>query len=85
MQISCLVRAFKTTDGQPGPSSARSEPYFAGIEVLTSTITLRSGETRSIELINYMPIVCNKTFNDNPEICNVVLEHMTPDDNACSS
>ncbi|XP_053384896.1 uncharacterized protein LOC128550257 [Mercenaria mercenaria] len=89
VNISCALRAFRTPDGLPGTLSTYSKPLFFGIEVLTPLISLRKGETKSVELLNSVPIICyteNKVFNQFIQSsCNVRLQYFSPQYGTCSS
>ncbi|XP_053384913.1 uncharacterized protein LOC128550264 [Mercenaria mercenaria] len=89
VNISCALRAFRTPDGLPGTLSTYSKPLFFGIEVLTPYISLRKGETKSVELLNSIPIICyteDKVFNQFIQSsCNVRLQYFSPQYGTCSS
>ena len=78
----CAIRAFNKPNGQPGALSDFSSPYFAGLEVTDKEISLRKGETKSIEVRNTIPILCPGLPDS---VCSVNLVHMIPSDDKCSS
>ncbi|XP_053388858.1 von Willebrand factor D and EGF domain-containing protein-like [Mercenaria mercenaria] len=82
VNITCAVRAFRKPKGQPGPLSTFSKPYFAGFVIRNTEISLRKGETKAIEFVNRVPLVC-PGFPDS--ICFVQLQHIIPNDVKCSS
>ncbi|XP_060606305.1 uncharacterized protein LOC132758628 [Ruditapes philippinarum] len=84
INISCAIRAFRKPNGQPGSISDFSSPYFAGLIVKDKNISLRKGETKSIEIINTMPIVCSQDFI-NAHVCFMQLRHMIPSDDKCAN
>ncbi|XP_053396430.1 von Willebrand factor D and EGF domain-containing protein-like [Mercenaria mercenaria] len=80
--IECDVRPFMKPYGQPGLKSKHSSVFYAGVNIITPKLRVRSGETSSVDVINTVPIVCNDSTR---KYCNMSLSYTTPEQSTCTS
>ena len=81
-QIKCEVHPFLRPYGRPGPKSLSPVAFYAGIDIKTPKIKLRSGETSSVQVVNTVPLVCNHSTK---KYCNMTLKYTIAEQSTCTS
>uniref|UniRef100_A0A8W8J2H6 von Willebrand factor D and EGF domain-containing protein n=1 Tax=Magallana gigas TaxID=29159 RepID=A0A8W8J2H6_MAGGI len=87
INIKCSVRLKVVTEGPPGPFSEISKNFFAGIEVVSTRVTIKRDEPHGyIEVKLTVPFGCPIMSDGKVENCGLDIEMNVPrDPEKCSS
>ncbi|XP_062599868.1 von Willebrand factor D and EGF domain-containing protein-like [Saccostrea cucullata] len=88
VEISCKVRLYYDAQGPPGPSSEKSQHFFAGVQPLKRSYTIIRGDKKEshIEFKLTVPFGCTffSPTDTDPLPCSLSVELTTPDYLKCS-